>query len=117
MTDYESIEESPFYEKAKKYVEETKNNDYTIEAYIAGATENSKWHDLQKYPTDVPNGKDIHRKILLQDRHGNIYTGNYFPEDNCHPEKCFAVEYLDWGFQGSNFVAFEQIAKWAEFKE
>lgn len=76
----------------------------------------SKWHDLKKEPADIPKG-DIHRKILLQDRYGNIYTGNYYPKDDYHPEDCFAVEYLEWGFQGCNFVAFEQIAKWKEFEE
>ena len=76
----------------------------------------NKWHDLKKNPLDVPQG-DIHRQILLQDRYGYIYTGNYYPKDNCHPEDCFAVEWLDKGFQGCNFVAFEQIAKWKEFEE
>ena len=75
-----------------------------------------KWHDLKKDSSDVPKG-DIHRKILLQDRQGNIYTGNYYSKDDCHPEDCFAVEFLEWGFQGSNFVAFEQISKWKEFEE
>ena len=75
------------------------------------------WHDLKENPSDVPKGEDIHRKILLQDRYGDIYTGNYYPKDDCHPEDCFSVEYLEHGFQGCNFVAFEQIAKWAEFKE
>ena len=85
--------------------------------YIAGATENGiQWHDLKEDSSDVPKGY-VHRKILLQDRYGYIYTGNYYPKDDCHPKDCFAVEWLDKGFQGSNFVAFEQIAKWAEFKE
>lgn len=76
----------------------------------------NKWHDLKKNPLDIPKG-DIHRKILLQDRYGDIYTGNYYPKDNCHSEDCFAVEYLEYGFQGCHFVAFEQIAKWKEFEE
>ena len=84
---------------------------------LAGLHEGQpKWHDLKKNPSDVPQG-DIHRQILLQDRYGYIYTGNYYPKDDCHSEDCFAVKWLDKGFQGCNFVAFEQIAKWKEFKE
>ena len=76
------------------------------------------WHDLEKDPKDLPKGdeddyeKGIHRKILLQDRHENIYTGSYYPE---HGEKCFSVEFLEYGFQGNHFVAREQIQKWSEF--
>ena len=47
MTDYKSIIESPFYEKANKYVEETGNNDCTLEAYIDGATEATKELEAQ----------------------------------------------------------------------
>ena len=80
-----------------------------------------EWHDLEKDPTDLPKGdeyslKGIHRKILLQDRYGNIYTGNYYPKDQCHRADCFAVEFLDWGLQGSNFCAKEQISKWKEIE-
>lgn len=37
MKDWQSISESPFYEKANAYVEETHNNDCTLEAFIDGA--------------------------------------------------------------------------------
>ena len=80
-----------------------------------------EWHDLEKDPTDLPEGdeyslKGIHRKILLQDRYGNIYTGNYYSKDQNHRADCFAVEFLDWGLQGSNFCAKEQIIKWKEIE-
>ena len=81
------------------------------------ATENGiVWHDLKKNPNDTPKN-DIHRRILLQDRYSCIYTGNFYPKDETHKEDCFAVEFLEWGFQGTNFVAFEQIAKWAEYPQ
>lgn len=57
-----------------------------------------KWHkvadgDLPKGEEDRKN--DIHRKIYLKDRYGNIYTGNYYPKDKGHKADCFAVEFLD----------------------
>lgn len=74
----------------------------------------TQWHDLRKNPDDLPKG-DIHRKILIKDRSNNIYTGNYYPKDDCHKEDCFSVEWLDYGFQGCNFCAKEQIIAWCEF--
>ena len=91
-----------------------------------------EWHDLKKNPNDLPKqinksllkntrgsllDNGIHRTILVQDRYGYIYTGSYYPKDDCHKEDCFAVEFLEYGFQGSQFVAKEQIAKWCEFPE
>ena len=64
MTDYKSITESPFYEKANKYVEETGNNDCTLEAYIDGATEATK--ELQEKLVTIQ--KDNIRKAELQKR-------------------------------------------------
>ena len=78
------------------------------------------WHSVKD--GDLPEGDEhslkggIHRKILLQDRYGNIYTGNYYPKDKCHKEDCFAVEFLVWGLQGNNFCAKEQISKWKEIE-
>ena len=41
--------------RANEYVSRTGNNDCTIDAYIAGATENGIiWHDLRKDPEDLP---------------------------------------------------------------
>ena len=79
-----------------------------------------KWHKVSD--GDLPKGdkygkNSIHRKIYLKDRYGNLYTGNYYPKDKCHPEDCFAVEFLDWGLQGSNFCAKEQISEWCEIPE
>jgi hypothetical protein len=91
------------------------------QAYIAGATENGiQWHKVAD--GDLPKGEEygkdsIHRDIYLKDRYGNLYTGNYFPKDNTHKEDCFAVEYLEWGFQGSQFCKKEQIAEWCEIPQ
>ena len=68
---------------------------------------------------DLPKGDEygknsIHRDIYLKDRYGNLYTGNYFPKDETHTEDCFAVEVLEWGFQGSQFCKKEQISEWCE---
>lgn len=77
-----------------------------------------QWHKVAD--GDLPKGDDgfskngIHRKIYLKDRYGNLYTGNYFPKDDTHKEDCFAVEFLEWGFQGSQFCAKEQISEWCE---
>lgn len=71
-----------------------------------------KWHKVAD--GDLPKGENIHRDVYLKDRYGNLYTGNYFPKDKCHAEDCFAVEFLDWGFQGSQFCKKEQISEWCE---
>ena len=77
-----------------------------------------QWHKVAD--GDLPKGDDgfgknsIHRDIYLKDRYGNLYTGNYFPKDETHTEDCFAVEVLEWGFQGSQFCKKEQISEWCE---
>lgn len=77
-----------------------------------------QWHKVAD--GDLPKGDDgfgkngIHRDIYLKDRYGNLYTGNYFPKDDTHKEDSFAVEFLEWGFQGSQFCAKEQISEWCE---
>lgn len=87
-------------------------------AYLAGLKAGKdmnvpiKWHKVAD--GDLPKGENIHRDIYLKDRYGNLYTGNYFPKDKCHAEDCFAVEFLDWGFQGSQFCKKEQISEWCE---
>ena len=101
----------------KAFVEADKN----LKAVVADFNKANEWHDLEKAPRDLPKGdeydykKGIHRKILIQDRLGNIYTGNFYPKDDNHQEDCFAIEFLEYGFQGSRFVAKEQIKKWKEF--
>ena len=89
------------------------------EAFLAGLNVGRpQWHKVAD--GDLPKGDDrygknsIHRKIYLKDRYGNLYTGNYFPKDETHKDDCFAVEFLDWGFQGSQFCAKEQISEWCE---
>ena len=88
------------------------------QAFCAGLKEGkdmnvpSKWHKVAD--GDLPKGENIHRDIYLKDRYGNLYTGNYFPKDKCRAEDCFAVEFLDWGFQGSQFCKKEQISEWCE---
>lgn len=82
-----------------------------------------QWHKVAD--GDLPKregyGKDgIHRDIYLKDRYGNLYTGNYYPKDDTHREDCFAVKFLKWGFQGSQFCKKGQIVEWCEiptFKE
>lgn len=74
-----------------------------------------QWHKVAD--GDLPKGENIHRDIYLKDRYGNLYTGNYFPKDENHTEDCFAVEFLEWGFQGSQFCMKEQIAEWSEIPE
>ena len=76
-----------------------------------------QWHKVAD--GDLPKGEEygknsIHRNIYLKDRYGNLYTGNYFPKDKNHTEDCFAVEFLEWGFQGSQFCKKEQISEWCE---
>ena len=83
------------------------------QAYLAGLkTGRLQWHKVAD--GDLPKGENIHRDIYLKDRYGNLYTGNYFPKDKCHTDDCFAVEILDWGFQGSQFCKKGQILEWCE---
>lgn len=89
------------------------------QAFLAGLKAGRpEWHKVAD--GDLPKGDDsfgetsIHRKIYLKDRYGNLYTGNYYPKDKCHPRDCFAVEFLDWGLQGANFCEKEQILEWCE---
>lgn len=93
--------------------------DCSIDSYIGGLKAGRpEWHKVAD--GDLPKGDDsfgktsIHRKIYLKDRHGNLYTGNYYPKDESHEEDCFAVEFLDWGFQGAQFCAKGQISEWCE---
>lgn len=74
----------------------------------------AEWHKVAD--GDLPKGGEnsIHRDIYLKDRYGNLYTGNYYPKDETHTEDCFAVEFLEWGFQGSQFCKKAQIAEWCE---
>ena len=94
-------------------------DDIAKENFLAGLKAGRpQWHKVAD--GDLPKGDEgfsksgIHRKIYLQDRYGNLYTGNYFPKDETHKEDGFAVEFLDWGFQGSQFCAKEQISEWCE---
>ena len=88
------------------------------QAFLAGLKAGRpQWHKVAD--GDLPKGDEygkngIHRNIYLKDRYGNLYTGNYFPKGDTHKEDCFAVEFLDWGFQGSQFCAKEQISEWCE---
>ena len=80
----------------------------------------TKWHKVAD--GDLPKGEkygknSIHRNIYLKDRYGNLYTGNYYPKDETHAEDCFAVEVLEWGFQGSQFCKRGQIAEWCEIPQ
>lgn len=86
------------------------------QAYLAGLKAGRpQWHKV--VDGDLPKGGNIHRDIYIKDRYGNLYTGNYFPKDKCHAEDCFAVEFLDWGLQGSQFCKKEQISEWCEIPE
>lgn len=99
-----------------------KNHAYRLgryEGFLAGLKAGRpQWHKVAD--GDLPKGEDgfgkngIHRNIYLKDRYGNLYTGNYFPKDDTHKEDCFAVEVLEWGFQGSQFCKKEQIIAWCE---
>ena len=88
------------------------------EGFLAGLKAGRpQWHKVAD--GDLPKGDEygknsIHRDIYLKDRYGNLYTGNYFPKDETHTEDCFAVEVLEWGFQGSQFCKKEQISEWCE---
>lgn len=91
------------------------------QAFLAGLKAGRpKWHKVAD--GDLPKGEKygkngIHRNIYLKDRYGNLYTGNYYPEDETHAEDCFAVEFLEWGFQGSKFCKKGQIAEWCEIQQ
>ena len=88
------------------------------QAFLAGLKAGRpQWHKVAD--GDLPKGDEygkngIHRNIYLKDRYGNLYTGNYFPKDETHTEDSFAVEVLEWGFQGSQFCKKEQIIAWCE---
>ena len=114
-------------EMAEEYAKNLKARDFIAKpkeivayfAFLAGLkADRPQWHKVAD--GDLPKGDDgfgkigIHRKIYLKDRYGNLYTGNYFPKDETHKEDCFTVEFLEWGFQGSQFCAKEQIAEWCE---
>lgn len=93
--------------------------DMVAQAFLAGLKAGRpQWHKVAD--GDLPKGDDgfgkngIHRNIYLKDRYGHLYTGNYFPKDDTHKEDCFAVEFLEWGFQGAQFCAKEQISEWCE---
>ena len=117
-------------EMAKEYAEKNKKiygsdeyadiTDYISikEAFLAGLKAGKpKWHKVAD--GDLPKGgeygeNNIHRNIYIKDRYGNLYTGNYFPKDKTHAEDCFAVEVLEWGFQGYQFCKKAQISEWCE---
>lgn len=96
-----------FFKPYQKRIADLEIENAELKAYLP------QWHDLRKNPDDLPKG-DIHRKILVKDRLNNIYTACWFPKDDCHKEDCFSVEWLDYGFQGCNFCAKEQIIAWCE---
>lgn len=125
MTDEEMAEEY-----AKLNARQYKHNDCigfctskeeVKQAFLAGLKAGRpKWHKVAD--GDLPKGEKygkngIHRNIYLKDRYGNLYTGNYYPEDETHAEDCFAVEFLEWGFQGSKFCKKGQIAEWCEIQQ
>ena len=102
-------------------VAENKTDAYRLgiyDGFLAGLKAGRpQWHKVAD--GDLPKGDEygknsIHRDIYLKDRYGNLYTGNYFPKDETHTEDCFAVEVLEWGFQGSQFCKKEQISEWCE---
>jgi hypothetical protein len=124
MTDEEMAEE--YAEKNKKIYGSDEYADITDyisikEAYLAGLKAGKpKWHKVAD--GDLPKGgeygeNNIHRNIYIKDRYGNLYTGNYFPKDKTHAEDCFAVEFLEWGFQGSQFCKKAQISEWCEIPQ
>ena len=139
MTDEELEDKATDWIRSQGWSEENLPSDEYVQmqtAYVAGAKENGVvWHDLRKNPDDLPKKLDekkvktlyhilggsvltddgIHRKILVQDRHNNIYTASFYPKDESHKEDCFSVDFISKGFQGANFVAFGQITKWCEF--
>lgn len=114
-------EEMAFDNWWKGYGKDRDSCEYVVakDGFLAGLKAGRpQWHKVAD--GDLPKGDDgfgkngIHRKIYLKDRYGNLYTGNYYPKDETHKEDGFAVEFLDWGFQGSQFCAKEQIAEWCE---
>jgi hypothetical protein len=120
MTDEEMAEEyaEKYFGKKTELVEVWKLKSCK-ENFLAGLKlGRPQWHKVAD--GDLPKGDDcfgkngIHRNIYLKDRYGSLYTGNYFPKDETHKEDCFAVEFLEWGFQGTQFCAKEQISEWCE---
>ena len=123
MTDEEMAEEylkEKLEERKDKFVFELPGVYITDvkQAFLAGLKAGRpQWHKVAD--GDLPKGDEygknsIHRNIYLKDRYGNLYTGNYFPKDETHTEDSFAVEVLEWGFQGSQFCKKEQISEWCE---
>lgn len=110
------------YNKAKEDADKMKSQFLELcnlkDIRIAELEKANEWHKVAD--GDLPKGDEgygetsIHRKIYLKDRDGNLYTGRYYPKDESHPEDCFAVEFLDWGLQGSHFCAKVQISEWCE---
>jgi len=117
MTDKEMAEEW----LDKRYLKDMGIRKPCKEAYLAGLkADRPKWHKVAD--GDLPKGgeygeNNIHRNIYIKDRYGNLYTGNYFPKDKTHAEDCFAVEVLEWGFQGSQFCKKAQISEWCEIPQ
>lgn len=122
MTDEEKAEEYYYktYPVTLNIGEEERKKTVT-DIFLAGLkASRPKWHKVAD--GDLPKGEeygknDIHRKIYLKDHYGNIYTGNYYPKDKDHKADCFAVEFLDWGVQGSQFCEKSQIVEWREITE
>lgn len=119
MTAEEMAEE---YATESGYVKGSPEFWVTMQAFLAGLKAGKpKWHKVAD--GDLPKGDEgfgksgIHRYIYLKDRYGNLYTGNYYPKDNTHEEDCFAVEYLERGFQGSQFCKKQQIVEWCEIPQ
>lgn len=119
MTDEEMAEEYFNSECLHSYADtEEELKEDVVSAFLAGLKAGRpQWHKVSD--GDLPKGDEygknsIHRDIYLKDRYGNLYTGNYFPKDETHKEDCFAVEVLEWGFQGSQFCKKEQISEWCE---
>lgn len=115
------LAEASWRSKGLWYTVNTDEKTYT-DGFLAGLEAGRpKWHKVAD--GDLPKDDDsfgetsIHRNIYLKDRYGNLYTGNYYPKDECHSQDCFAVEFLDWGLQGANFCAKEQILEWCEIPE
>lgn len=102
-------------ETEKEYV---KNNAFTS-MKEQGLFPFGKWHKVAD--VDLPKGEKygkngIHRKIYLKDHYGNLYTGRYYPKDKNHTSDCFAVKFLAWGFQYSQFCEKNQIVEWCEIE-
>lgn len=121
ITDYNNVKEAFVAGlKAGREVEReyVKNNAFTS-MKEQGLFPFGKWHKVAD--GDLPKGEEygkngIHRKIYLKDRFGSLYTGYYYPKDGNHKADCFAVEFLDWGFYGSQFCEKSQIVEWCEIE-